>query len=279
MLVELPSPTWSTRRREGAGTNDAPTRYNRMTTARMRTPLRYARGALRHFGLEVHRTRTELTQHDQRRLLFSQLGVTLVLDVGANVGQYAGTYLRRWSAYTGRIASFEPLSASYSRCAAAAASDPLWDVYPFGLSDARGTVPIFVPSGQSELSSLHPLTRFGSQLLEGHTLTSTSVEVRRLDDVVAEVARDDDVLALKLDVQGHEAAALAGGTATLRRVTFVECELPLVSLYDGQAGFESMLGTFREVGFAPVGLHANYVDPLSGYAIDSDVFFVRSDHL
>jgi FkbM family methyltransferase len=228
-------------------------------------------------GLEVHRTRTELTQHDQRRLLFSRLGITLVLDVGANVGQYAGTYLRRWTAYAGRIASFEPLPASYSRCASVATADPLWDVYPFGLSDAPGTVPIFVPDGQSELSSLHPLTRFGSRLLEGNPLTSATVEVRRLDDVIAELARDDEVLALKLDVQGHEAAVLAGGTATLKHVTFIECELPLVSLYDGQAGFESMLGTFREMGFTPVGLYANYVDPVSGYAIDSDVFFVRSD--
>ena len=44
----------------------------------------------------------------RRRLLFQSLAVDVVLDVGANTGQFA-QQLRRDCDYAGRIVSFEPL--------------------------------------------------------------------------------------------------------------------------------------------------------------------------
>lgn len=237
--------------------------------------VKVAQAAAARFGIEVRRAGRTMTNHQQRSMLLDRLGVTLVLDAGANVGQYAGVHLRQWTAYTGRIASFEPVSASYIQCAQAAQTDPLWDTYPYGLSDASATVPILVPEGQSDLSSLHPPTKFGSRLLESHAIRTEQVEVRRLDDVIDQIARPDDVLALKLDVQGHEAAVLRGSTRTLERVVLVECELPLVAVYQDQATFEEMMAAFSNDGFMPVGLSANCVDPTTGFAVDADVFFAH----
>ncbi len=60
-----------------------------------------------------------------RGLLLVELGVDLVIDVGANVGQY-GTQLRDWG-YRGRIMSFEPMRDEYAALSRLAEADGNWD--------------------------------------------------------------------------------------------------------------------------------------------------------
>jgi FkbM family methyltransferase len=203
------------------------------------------------------------------------LDVDLVLDVGANVGQYAGIHLRDWTGYRGRIASFEPVSTSYAQCDAAAKDDPLWTVFPYGLSDAGRTVPITVPAGQEDLSSLHAFTDVGKKMIEMTTSRTELVTLRQLDEVIGHVSTPTDRLALKLDVQGHEAAVLRGACSALTRVVFVECEMPLVGMYEGQDTFPRLLALLAAHGFGPVGMYSNYVDPTTGYSMDADMFLVR----
>lgn len=232
--------------------------------------------AAAHFGVEIRRANNSLDQHQQRAILLGRLGVTLVLDAGANIGQYAGTDLRRWTGYAGRIASFEPVAACYEACELASRDDPLWDVYHYGLSDVSSTATITVPQRATGLSSLQPATAAGLKLLAGCPVRTEEVDVRRLDDVIDSVVQgDDDVLALKIDVQGHEAAVLRGARSTIARVALVECELPLVTLYEDQATFEEMLRAFCDCGFVPVGVASNWVDRSTGFAMDADVFFVQ----
>jgi FkbM family methyltransferase len=228
-------------------------------------------------GLEVRRAGGETDKHRQRGLLLAHLGVTLVLDAGANVGQYAAIHLREWTGYTGRIASFEPVGASHEACAAAARSDAGWTTHPYGLSDRSASLPMTVPEGHSDLSSLHGLTPAGARFIAGTRTRVEDVAVERLDDVIDAIAGPDDRLALKLDVQGHEGAVLRGAQRTLDRVVLVECELPLLALYERQDTFEGLLGTFATAGFVPVGMRSNHVDPRTGFAVDADVFLVRAE--
>jgi FkbM family methyltransferase len=229
------------------------------------------KAAAEQFGLRT----PPQNRHTQRALLLDHLGVDLVLDVGANVGQYAGIHLRRWTRYEGRIASFEPVGSCFAQCAAAAAEDPSWEAFPYGLSNVEDTVPITVPAGQEDLSSLHGFTAAGAKMIETTTASVEHVNLRRLDDVIGEVSRSSDRLALKLDVQGHEAAVLRGAERTLKRVVLVECEMPLVPMYDGQPTFATLLGLLAGSGFGPVGMASNYVDPQTGCAMDADVLLIR----
>ena len=230
----------------------------------------------RRAGLEVHRVGRQINKHEQRALLFHHMGVTLVLDVGANVGQYAGTHLRDWTGYSGRIASIEPVEASYRALARAAHNDDAWLTYRWGLSDVDGEVAaIHVPEGQTDLSSLHSVSRAGARMFAGAS-TVEEVTLHRLDDVIDAIASPGDRLALKLDVQGHEAAVLRGAQRTLERVVLVECEMPLLAMYEGQETFEQLLATLRAADFVPVGMAGNYVEPTTGCAYDADVFFVAA---
>ena len=66
----------------------------------------------------------------QRHNLMQRKAVDLVIDVGANVGQF-GCAIRR--KYAGELISFEPSSGPFEKLREAAASDPLWHVQNMAL--------------------------------------------------------------------------------------------------------------------------------------------------
>src|SRR5664280_832550 len=108
----------------------------------------------RRVGLDVRRYK----QSDDARLatLLKHHGIDLVLDIGANVGQYGR--LLRSVRYEGAIVSFEPLLAAYQHLQAAAANDPLWIVGPrVAIGDREGDVQMNV-SANSVSSSLLAMT-------------------------------------------------------------------------------------------------------------------------
>jgi hypothetical protein len=57
-----------------------------------------------------------------------QFKIDLVLDVGANMGQFASEI--RHCGYAGRIVSFEPLSQAHGQLLQSSAGDSLWEAYP-----------------------------------------------------------------------------------------------------------------------------------------------------
>src|SRR5262249_3969903 len=84
-----------------------------------------------------------LPNYVQRRVaLMKRHGINMVLDVGANTGQY-GTLLRQLG-FRGRIVSFEPLSDAFAALQRTAANDPFWSCHNIGLSDVDATASINV---------------------------------------------------------------------------------------------------------------------------------------
>jgi FkbM family methyltransferase len=212
----------------------------------------------------------------QRQLLIERYHVATVLDVGANEGQY-GLTIRQESAYQGQIVSFEPGREAFTALAARSAADPRWVAYNYGLSDKSTTGTLFVPENASTLASLNPMTGKGQAWSAAFTASSTAevVELRRLDEILDDVAERSDPIFLKLDVQGHEGAVLAGASAALDRLTVIECELALTPMYDQQPAVTEMLTLFNEYRFRPVGIYTHFIDPATGEAFDADVLLVR----
>jgi len=77
----------------------------------------------------------------QLKSIFERFKIDLVLDVGANEGQFAKK-LRAF--YAGEILSFEPVSASFGKLAAAALPDPHWRAYNIALGSSDTTQTIHV---------------------------------------------------------------------------------------------------------------------------------------
>src|SRR3954453_11726149 len=115
---------------------------------------RLLRGALRRRGLALVGYTPEDYVHLRRARVLAAHGVDLVLDAGANTGQYAG-HLRA-EGYRGRIVSFEPASAAFAALQAAAARDPKWSVRRCAIGDAEGTLDLRTYPDSRHNSGLPP---------------------------------------------------------------------------------------------------------------------------
>jgi FkbM family methyltransferase len=230
--------------------------------------------AARKLGLEVTRAGAFGLRGPRRGQMLAQHDIDLVLDVGANSGQYA-TELRR-QGYRGRIVSFEPVNEPFLELSRHASGDARWECRQVALANSEGTAEIHVAGNSAMSSSL-------LEMKERHVLAapdsayvgSEQVGTARLDQLASEVADGAQHIFLKLDVQGAEDRVLQGGTDLLSRVDLLEIELSLVRLYDGQWLLPEMLTWLAERGFTLIGMEPVLRDPSSGYLLQVDGFFAR----
>jgi FkbM family methyltransferase len=207
---------------------------------------------------------------EQRRAqIIIEHNVDLVLDVGANVGQYAQSI--RAHGYGGRIISFEPLLQAYGALEVATLSDPHWKAHRVAFSDIGGSADLHVGQ-QDTTSSLLDMALDRDAFPAGKQERTETVPVARLDDFELEFGCNT---LLKLDVQGAELRVLKGGTGSLRRLTLIECELSIVELYSQQPLITDALEFLRDQGFELIALEPGFYDPASGKQLQFDGIFRR----
>jgi FkbM family methyltransferase len=218
----------------------------------------------RRLGVEISRYRP-LAARVAARLE----GVPVVVDVGANCGQYASE-LRRHG-YRGEILSFEPLEEAFAQLAAAAARDVDWTCQRLALGAFDGECRINIASNlaSSSLLEMAPAHRVGDPSVS--ITGAETVRVARLDDVLDE----DRPCLLKLDVQGYEERVLDGAPETLARAVLVECELCTAELYAGQASPRALIDRLDDFGLELVDLEPVFLDRADGRVLAFDALFAR----
>ena len=190
------------------------------------------------FGLELSLTRNIPPSESQVTAMqvvssLRKFEIDLVLDVGANTGQFTSEI--RQGGYAGRIVSFEPLSQAHAVLQKTSEGDLLWDVYPrCALGDHDGEVEINI-AGNSQSSSILPmLESHRSAAPESAYQGKEIVPIKTLDAVAGQYLKDARAAFLKIDTQGFEWQVLDGARDTLPHVKGILVELSLVPLYEGQ---------------------------------------------
>jgi FkbM family methyltransferase len=234
---------------------------------------RQGRALLRAIGFEPIRYTPRNFVHLRRVPLIRERGVRVVLDVGANAGQYALEL--RAHGYAGRIVSFEPLGQAFAELERAAAADPAWEVRRVALGSSAGEAQLGV-SGNSKSSSLLPIReRHLEAAPAAGYVASETVEVVTLDSLREELLGPGELVLLKLDVQGYELEVLRGATETLQQVEVIESELSLVELYEGQPLLDEVVGYLHDAGFDLVGLEHFFRDRRSDDLLQTNGLLVR----
>jgi FkbM family methyltransferase len=210
----------------------------------------------------------------QRRLKFLRDdNVSLVLDIGANCGQF-GVRLRE-QGYEGRIVSFEPLAGPFLDLERRIQGDSLWSARRLALGESDGESTINV-SANTWSSSLLPIaSRHVEAAPDSAYVCQQAVTVARLDSTASDILGPTDLIYLKLDVQGCEKEVLSGARETLSQVVLVEAELSLCTLYEGQAPYYELMQILDGLGYDPVALHNEFVEPGTGRILQINAMFER----
>ncbi|MCW3078877.1 FkbM family methyltransferase [Segetibacter sp.] len=199
--------------------------------------------------------------------------IDLVLDVGANEGQYA-LYLRTIG-YKGAIISFEPLDGVFEKLQLKAAKDAQWSCYQMALGDKEETTVINV-SENSQSSSLLQLKSFEYGKKTGMSyISQQKVTVKTLDSLFAEITKGYSNVYLKLDVQGFEKKVLDGAQESLQSVTGVQFEMAFEELYKGEFLFNEVISYLKEKNFHLCALKNGFHNEETGKLYEADGIFYK----
>ena len=204
----------------------------------------------------------------------SRQGVTpkTVIDVGANVGQFAIAAAKTFPGVA--VHSFEPNPPCAAKLRANVTSLGNIKVYELALGENEGKIEFHVNS-HSHSSSILPLAKSHLDAFPQARETSViPVKVSTLDRVFHEVEMQEPVL-LKLDVQGYELQVLQGAADFLKRVDFVLLEASFKPMYQGEPLFMDVEKKMQEFGFEflrPVGFLRS---PKTGEFLQMDALFQR----
>jgi FkbM family methyltransferase len=243
-----------------------------MTSQRKSVALRTAdkvRGLVNRAGFDVVRDPT----HQFVGAMHAH-GITAVLDVGANVGQF-GAALRR-TGFTGRIHSVEPLRQAFDELSVRVRGDADWTAERAALSDTSGTVQMNVSANSVSSSVLPMLGTHAHVAPQSRYVATEDVPATTVDELVTRVGLDPATTMLKIDVQGYEKSVLDGATQTLPAFVGVRTELSLTPLYDGQALLPDIITYLAEHGLELWLIEPGFRDPSTRRLLQLDGTFFRS---
>jgi len=236
----------------------------------------FIRGCLWRMGWDLRRFDTN---HSEWAQLVQQLAfheVNVVLDVGANVGQF-GRKLRD-SGFLGKIVSFEATSTSYAKLLEESKRDQDWIVAPrAAIGDRDGNITIYISANGVASSVLPMLPLHAEAAPDSRYVTSEEVAIYKMDTIGRQFVCARDRVFVKLDVQGFEYQVLQGAKELLTWIVGLQLEHSLVPLYDGERLFHPMLHELEERGFELWSLVPGFVDKNTGRLLQVDGVFFRRD--
>lgn len=225
-------------------------------------------------GFDFHRLNPNSNPSFQLLKALNRFDVDLVLDVGANIGQFSSEL--RSVGYRGELVSFEPISIAHHALSEVASRDSKWHVHaPVAIGDYNGEIELNI-AGNSVSSSVLPMMESHSSAAEGSAYVgSVMVPIFRLDTVAPKYLEKSCSPFLKIDTQGFESQVLDGASEILPRMRGVLCELSLVPLYEGQRLWMDMIRRLEADGFTLWSIQQGFTDPRDGRTLQVDAIFFR----
>lgn len=196
----------------------------------------------------------------------------VIIDVGANVGQFA---VAAAEVFPGaRIHAFEPLPEARRKLVAATGRLPNVTIHGVALGNRRGHVRLRVNSNSVSSSVLELAQAHTTAFPDARVVAEVEVPISTLDAELTGTPLDRPAL-LKLDVQGYELQALEGAAVTLSRVDHVLVETSLLPLYEGETTFSGLHHFLEDRGFGFEAIVGALESPRTGELLQIDALFAR----
>lgn len=214
------------------------------------------------------------------KTLLDRYQINVVIDVGANEGQFASD-LRR-SGYQGKIISFEPIASVFEKLTTVAALDRDWDVYNLALGQESSQKTIYI-AGDSAFSSLLKSNDWCEQEFGDESVgkREETVIVRRLDELLHETIENLDQarIYLKMDTQGYDLEVFMGLGAMAKQVLALQSEMSVVPIYQGMPHLTESISFFEQAGFGIAGMYPVSTEKSALRVVEFDCLMVRNTQI
>ena len=209
--------------------------------------------------------------------LLADFEVKTVFDVGAHIGQSALAFRQQFP--KANIYTFEPSEETFNTLQQACSHDSKIHPYQLAISDVNGAKEFFITEDQTCNSLLESSRELKTQKLHEKLkpVGSSTVQCQTLE-TFCDQHSIEDIEFLKMDIQGAELQALAGGAElfTSGRVKVVFCEVQFSPMYKNACGFSAISDAMKEFGYPLYGLYNLYHFKSDGL-LWGDAIFVNPD--
>jgi FkbM family methyltransferase len=210
-----------------------------------------------------------------KQLYTLKINPTCIIDVGANVGQFASA--ARGFFPDAVLYAYEPQPDCFKDLSRAFGQVPGVFLRQTALGENTGTLTFNINSHRHSSSALPLAAAHREAFPSAIEQSEIQVPITTLDVEFGSGALTGEIL-LKLDVQGFEAAVLRGGSDTLKSVRWILLETSFEPMYEGEMIFTELQELVAQSGFKflrPVGWLSN---PETGQIVQMDALFVREDN-
>ncbi len=220
------------------------------------------------FGVSLVKARKEINPF----LFLKELNINTVIDVGANIGQFAGEV--RKVLPNAQIYSFEPMKDCYEKLIENRKGDSLFKAFNFALGDSASES-VIKKNDYAPSSSMLENSRMAEEAFPyTKNFTEEKIVVKTLDSVSSELSLKNKIL-LKIDVQGFEDKVLKGAEKFLNKTDVILVENSFFEIYKGQELFEQMYDRLYKLGFRYYGGVQSKRHPKTGEILFEDSLFIR----
>lgn len=238
---------------------------------------RLIRRVLNGLGYEVRRLspRSEGGSSDIWTWLRVSGGIRTILDIGANNGEVAEFLSTYFDAR--QTIAIEPLPGCAAQIRQREKKIRNLTVFECAVSDREERAVLF-ENAYAPASSLLPVSKISTDEFPQTANHQRAVEVtvRRLDDLIDPGILEEVVL-IKIDVQGVEDKVIRGGEKAFRAAKFVLIEMSFVPMYDGQPLFEEVHELLVNFGFRFAGIKNQVDSPKTGQPLFMHCLYVNTN--
>jgi|ERR1022692_691758 FkbM family methyltransferase len=208
--------------------------------------------------------------------LLSAYEINLVIDAGANLGQFALSL--RSIGYAGRIISFEPVACIAKKLDRLASSDPGWTAIPYALGSHDSIASMNVSPGTGS-SMLTPSEYGMNTFVDLRSWDIEAVPVRRLDSAVSHLVpiTNEVRMFLKMDTQGYDLEVFSGARAIMPQIVALQSELPVLEIYENMPSMAEALAVYRHSGFHVTGAFPVTIEAQTGRVLEFDCVLARPE--
>lgn len=222
-------------------------------------------------GIEI----TKYPTHElaRRIALIKHHNIDVILDIGANIGQYGGEM--RNLGYCGEIISFEPMKSAFSKLKKNASGDSNWKVYNYSIGERDGQTTINIAKNSVSSSLLENLPQLIESAPAAEFIEKETIEIRKLDSIYEGLNLSGKNVYLKIDTQGYEEMVLLGAEKSLDLVKGMQIEMAFVPSYQGTITFDKMKIKLNNLGFILLAIENGFYDKKTGKQIEVDGVFYK----